>query len=100
PPTTLSTLSLHDALPISHQLAADHEPQAGAAAAPAAVADLLEGPEDARELGFAHADAAVLHLEAQPRRRNAAHPQPDLAAVGELDRKSTRLNSSHQIISY
>src|SRR5207244_13501690 len=86
-PTPISPLSLHDALPIF----------AGAVAAAArrpgrrAVADRAPRAErrEARARRAGHADA-------EPR----AAPRDARGAVRRADRKSTRLNSSHQIISY
>src|SRR5207244_11997237 len=85
PPTSeLYTLSLHDALPISHQ--------AGARLAQGAGGDQVDstagadGADDADGPGVGHCNAA-------------AAGRAD-AGDGQGDRKSTRLNSSHQIISY
>src|SRR5256885_5483074 len=71
--TEIYTLSLHDALPISadHGDARIHHP-------PAAAADLRRAPD-----------------------RRHRHPPGLPAGVGQRrDRKSTRLNSSHLVISY
>src|SRR5207244_5847651 len=73
-PTAIYTLSLHDALPISQLRRADADPEHRPARAGRADADGDHGP------GYL--------LDRRPRRR------------GQQDRKSTRLNSSHQIISY
>src|SRR5258708_29343979 len=79
--TEIYTLSLHDALPISDVKKGDLSP-----------ADFFACCGDAQKLSG----------------MNAGHGKPDgdcislcnnLVAV-RLDRKSTRLNSSHQIISY
>src|SRR3712207_8225478 len=70
--TEIYTLSLHDALPISHAFRPQRLLQRRAAAP-------LRRPREA----------------AHDRRENA-HP----AASGQGDRKSTRLNSSHANISY
>src|SRR5206468_9130117 len=59
------TLSLHDALPISHNIY------------------LLDGGEDLDRGGSGNMSIA-----------------PSSDAIAELDRKSTRLNSSHDQISY
>src|SRR5947208_9767743 len=77
PPTEIYTLSLHDALPIS-QLGRRH-----------ALDHLFQGAVQRQ------ADADILHqtLELRSKRRGAF-------LGDDLDRKSTRLNSSHQIISY
>src|SRR5256885_3950584 len=63
-------------------------PQAGAAEfARAGLVDAIEALEDARQVGGRDADAGVLHLDVA-------------MAVERADRKSTRLNSSHLVISY
>src|SRR5438132_9929343 len=82
-PPDYFTRSLHDALPIS-KLVRDAGKQA------------------------AQTPDAMLHRElAQPQRRGRGHSPDTRAAAGELqvesvhgDRKSTRLNSSHTVISY
>src|SRR5207244_12581657 len=78
---TLSTLSLHDALPIS-----------GRGARPAhrdACDDVVARVHaDRHDSGFRGQRAQQQRTRRQPQAREA------------LDRKSTRLNSSHQIISY
>src|SRR5258708_38147915 len=71
--TEIYTLSLHDALPISHPLRRVHRRDAGAV----------------HRLGAG-----------QLRRRRGRRAGPHGVRVGAEDRKSTRLNSSHQIISY
>src|SRR5947208_4745744 len=45
-----------------------------------------------------HADRLDLAGQRLDRRRGGLHP--DAVAAARVDRKSTRLNSSHQIISY
>src|SRR5207248_9952949 len=87
PPTPLSTLSLHDALPISlvHQDAA---------------VLVLQSDGLRRPVGQEVRDAGAV---------GGAHPGPDRVVGHQLeerlvgaapDRKSTRLNSSHRTISY
>src|SRR5207244_12957261 len=95
PPAPFSPLSLHDALPISHGVGGEDE----------------YGDDDGDE----HGDAAA----GRPYGRRAGHetltscalPRRSLAVLQvfdrlvdgagvDPDRKSTRLNSSHQIISY
>src|SRR3712207_8531242 len=77
--TEISTLSLHDALPISvrsgqlSRTRGEHLRR-------------REGPR-----------LEAVPLAAIARRRP---PQPDLSTCDRLDRKSTRLNSSHANISY
>src|SRR5256885_9700523 len=72
--TEIYTLSLHDALPIWRR--------------PVGCRNARVGDELA---------AAALQLRGDPRRRQ---PQPALGRPGGADRKSTRLNSSHLVISY
>ncbi len=73
------------------QPARDGQAQAGTAVlAAGGGVGLLERLEDARELLGRHADAGVLHLEAQPQAlglgRQRPHAQCDVARIGELDR--------------
>src|SRR5207244_13445593 len=94
----LSTLSLHDALPIYHR-----RPGAGAEDGPGGAAD--EELHPAREVSLQVRSRLGIRQRELPggaaqgdghrRLRGAAQ-----GASGEADRKSTRLNSSHQIISY
>src|SRR5690606_39815162 len=100
PPTVISTLSLHDALPIFGQ--GD------------IIANALEvALQHLDLLGLADAFGQVVVLDAQAQGLNLFVGQSvagdnDLEAVvvgrvvaaGEQDRKSTRLNSSHVKISY
>src|SRR5258708_12627662 len=74
--TEIYTLSLHDALPISPKAIAEKFH-----------ADLVKAMQDA-EVKRKFADLGV----------EAVYSTPEQFV--ELDRKSTRLNSSHQIISY
>src|SRR5258708_25386889 len=74
--TEIYTLSLHDALPIS--AGADHRLRAG----------------EEHRVGGVVGDVDVRALDA-PGRRGRGRPRLRLR-----DRKSTRLNSSHQIIPY
>src|SRR5690606_39793520 len=82
-PTGIYTLSLHDALPILHAVSAQ----------------LRRLPALAR----GHRERAVRHCAPAPagaaraRRRRSARA---FAVLEPLDRKSTRLNSSHVKISY
>src|SRR5690349_13670330 len=93
--SAIYTLSLHDALPISAgEVAGDqvaHQRLADGVLAAAGADDRdrarVEEPVDRGGLG------AVLAVEHQPDRRVGG-------VDGELDRKSTRLNSSHVEISY
>src|SRR5207249_10717130 len=83
PPSLISTLSLHDALPISHFPGSDCGPvrpgRDGARGSGRRQERCGEAGEHPREPGQAH------------------HSERD---CGETDRKSTRLNSSHVSISY
>src|SRR5204863_5687731 len=84
--TVLSTLSLHDALPICHQCLAAH---GDAAAGGRLVAEARQ-----RVVVAAQAQgepAAVLRMKGL---------DDALTGFGDEDRKSTRLNSSHVEISY
>src|SRR5207244_12074207 len=76
------TLSLHDALPIS-------------VAGPRAV-----GVEAGRQVAAAGEHDVVAGRVVVGGVRQRAAQGPEAAALGQADRKSTRLNSSHQIISY
>src|SRR5690606_42136897 len=82
-PTLLFTLSLHDALPISHIREAD-----------------IHGHK------FAHAGGAIDRNGCRCGGRAAEHGhgaefhQPAIGEIKIRDRKSTRLNSSHVKISY
>src|SRR5207244_10752491 len=89
PPTTpLSPLSLHDALPIS--AAAAHGASSAAARRWIALAMLLGAAFIAVKLTeYGGEIAAGAGFETSP-----------FFTLYFLDRKSTRLNSSHQIISY
>src|SRR5258708_28151158 len=88
--TEIYTLSLHDALPIylgDHQGAQQQAPAPASRGLAAVLAQAgAEVRLRARE-GRHQADQRVDHQDRQQR-------------IGEQDRKSTRLNSSHQIISY
>src|SRR5439155_19306220 len=82
--TEIYTLSLHDALPISHGVAAGavgRDPKGGSKAASKRLPGL-----------FAHGD--VGHHQC------AAKGPLVISLRAETDRKSTRLNSSHVAISY
>src|SRR5690606_41616518 len=93
PPPLLSTLSLHDALPIYFQCRAPFHRPAGAGALHAArLPDAAEAP--ARRRSFRPARRGGRQVEHRRQADGAT------AAFGKLDRKSTRLNSSHVKISY
>src|SRR5256885_6968127 len=78
--TEIYTLSLHDALPISPR---DDPDRIREVDDPGAV-----GGEPAHALGDLEHDG------------NGAQCLAEAAGAGRLDRKSTRLNSSHLVISY
>src|SRR5207244_8496820 len=82
PPPQVSTLSLHDALPISVVRGGGQVPRAQAIVKRRQVLQRRVG----RSSGIGALVNATIHGEAVLLRRR--------------DRKSTRLNSSHQIISY
>src|SRR5207249_10618780 len=81
-PTPTSTLSLHDALPISDPTLRPH-------GFTLRQADLLDLDETARDL-----------VAAGYERVDQVEDRGQFAIRGGLDRKSTRLNSSHVSISY
>src|SRR5207244_12974008 len=91
PTRSLSSLSLHDALPISVL----------------ARLDAIDELEDDHRCVVAGAparldDAGVAAVAIREARRDGVEERPDHRGVRHHreDRKSTRLNSSHQIISY
>src|SRR5439155_23519126 len=93
PPTTsIYTLSLHDALPISDRSAARGVPGAGAVDRPGRVDQPAASPAD-RAGGRRRAGAASRLPAGWRAARGSAEP-------AQRDRKSTRLNSSHVAISY
>src|SRR5207244_8429969 len=91
---TTRTPTLHDALPIparaiDHVHALDRGDQ------------LVDGIGQEADLSVAHDlgnGAAWAGHHRRPARERLDHRQPE--RLGPVDRKSTRLNSSHQIISY
>src|SRR5206468_11666334 len=99
PPPALSTLSLHDALPIS-----DGGGPRASAARPAA--DARHADQGGRRDAL-HAGAAAATRPAHRRGADDAAQISGRATRGapprgsdRVDRKSTRLNSSHDQISY
>src|SRR5207247_7841143 len=99
PPAT-STLSLHDALPILRDAL-----RAGDTRRTERAAHRLKGA--AAALGARAVQAAVTELETMVRESRLDEAvtvldklERELRQVAALDRKSTRLNSSHEWISY
>src|SRR5205807_8322244 len=98
PPTSeTSPLSLHDALPIS-SLGRERGGDVGQA-------DVLAGRRRGRGRGHLadHGPLRVKHRVAVPGHAALGHLEGGQAAralPARLDRKSTRLNSSHLVISY
>src|SRR5204863_8466571 len=87
--TAISTLSLHDALPISKP--------------GTALAALIALAESHAGVGDDHLQAAVPSLARGQHDLPAAHARLDTVShrvLDQRDRKSTRLNSSHVEISY
>src|SRR5207248_11213215 len=82
PPTQIYTLSLHDALPISRRSRGRRN---------ARTARFPARPRVRRGAGFSVQSSGA----ARQNRRRAA-----IGLGSDLDRKSTRLNSSHRTISY
>src|SRR5207248_10393054 len=95
PPTTTSPLSLHDALPICSALPPQRPVGPGhLAVRPAAAGG---GGPAALEHGSVVQDHGD-HVAARPVLADGGRRQEQ--RVGRVDRKSTRLNSSHRTISY
>src|SRR5882762_6107027 len=79
-------LNLDVAAHQAHELSAYDKAQPRAAAALMHVADLLERPEEPRELLFADGFARVLYFETQSGGRRESHAERDLTLCGELHR--------------
>src|SRR5207244_13604582 len=100
PTSRYTTLSLHDALPIFGR---EHGDRTGSERNPGngSVGPRVH-PHDGVAVEVAHPERP----EADGERGRAGHVEPRHHAVregvdpGDRDRKSTRLNSSHQIVSY
>src|SRR5207244_10002020 len=95
PSTHPDPLSLPDALPILFR----RDPRSPACAAllggkRAHAAPLFSALRGKREIGSAWSTATAV------RQRKGGHEAAQVAHATRGDRKSTRLNSSHQIISY
>src|SRR5205807_9540885 len=94
-PTNISTLSLHDALPILDRILPAQLKQVAISAYERIGAASDERCEDRRVLGIAR--------DFNRSRAQIDDFGPDVELAYELldpDRKSTRLNSSHLVISY
>src|SRR5206468_11608114 len=96
-PTAIYPLSLHDALPICRSLAGPRLGPGARADARRRRPDLLL---DARRPHVCGADVDGTHRVAVPRRKVRAGDRDARALLLLADRKSTRLNSSHDQISY
>src|SRR5207244_8439805 len=92
-PTELSTLSLHDALPIFTSCRWGELARCQEAQASTGNSTVTHVPWPTTEL------MAILPPNCLTISRQMARPSPFPSTL-ERDRKSTRLNSSHQIISY
>src|SRR5688500_19983970 len=87
PASAPSTLSLHDALPISLGLGGGHRP----------------GARRNRAMGTARSRRTTLAATGSHPAEHAPPRRQEMSAVAIItgqDRKSTRLNSSHLVISY
>src|SRR5437762_2071940 len=95
PSPDISTLSLHDALPISRHLPCHREAGLGARSR---VALSRAGRRQLRraQLRFTASCASMRSTSAGARRSSPA----SASQLTSADRKSTRLNSSHRCISY
>src|SRR5258708_27011920 len=92
PPTEISPLSLHDALPISPLPSQPPPPTANPN--PQLLVPPASQPKNSDRVGQPPAQSDT----AQPANSPGSGPVAPVEFFG--DRKSTRLNSSHQIISY
>src|SRR5690606_40280582 len=96
--TSIFTLSLHDALPISRSGSAGHE---GLGCDRRLGRVTLRDPLQQEQAGRGRALEYALAVFSRPSRLLAEQVRPQSRIdVTELDRKSTRLNSSHVKISY
>src|SRR5207244_12968703 len=94
--TSSCTLSLHDALPISpDEVLRLCQFEGGAFGLEREGMDTAVGATAAE----VHQKEMVLELSRQSGARKIGRPRRSRGDIGK-DRKSTRLNSSHQIISY
>src|SRR5207248_11002544 len=92
-PTPTSPLSLHDALPISHE-----------AVFPSMPASAMTHVDADHVVGLDEIPALISRLVREPvhptKEDEVSDEAPRENAYSALDRKSTRLNSSHRTISY
>src|SRR5205814_6416871 len=100
PLTQIYTLSLHDALPISRSRpSAGFRADIGARMDRGRWRDTIPPPLHRKNRG-GDVRARRAEIRANAARNRQARECPSAAAHGPLDRKSTRLNSSHLGISY
>src|SRR5207244_6919926 len=99
PPPSVHTPSLHDALPICLQKSLQNF-LPFETLAPAVLLDDHVGNFVDALVGCEAAAAFQALAAAANGVADAAFPRINHLVVDEIDRKSTRLNSSHQIISY
>src|SRR5438132_1493376 len=97
-PSQFSTLSLHDALPIFHLLVAgDADLQCRHGITPLSRNTVSTVSQKSAAYGY-HTEA--IQEEGFGYRLTLCRRQSGTCAVIRVDRKSTRLNSSHTVISY
>src|SRR5207244_12678278 len=95
--TTLYPLSLHDALPISCQIANDSQTYGSPANLAGDLGTTVSTGVNGQNLDIAYSsagDTTTAHVGSYAITGTLSN------GTGLTDRKSTRLNSSHQIISY
>src|SRR5205807_8174005 len=92
PPAVLCTLSLHDALPISAAEPPAAEPSAGDAG--------RRGKPKRRRFNFNVLESLEKIVQSKTSEPAATTGWTPPVAGTPVDRKSTRLNSSHLVISY
>src|SRR5207244_12136763 len=98
PYTTYSTLSLHDALPICATAQVRKSPPKPAIFKREPPTPVTEIRSKSQSQGHSH--TSRISIFSFGRKRRQLEQKSYGANVFKTDRKSTRLNSSHQIISY